>query len=131
MASTIRTATIGTTGGNVAKFNTGERQIPIIVRLEQDVREDLFRMSGLRISSSTGAPVPLSVVADFALSTGPTSIEHYDRQYRTTVEADVADDFRLGPATAAVKALPVAQNIPEGTRIQPGSDAEVMGDISS
>lgn len=30
-----------------------------------------------------------------------------------------------------MKALPVAQNIPEGTRIQPGSDAEVMGDISS
>lgn len=129
LASTIRIATIGATGGNVAKFNTGERQIPIVVRLEQNVREDLFRMSGLRIPSTTGAPIPLSVVADIALSTGPTSIERYDRQYRTTVEADVADGFLLGPATAAVNALPIAQNMPAGTRIQAGGDAEVMGEV--
>ncbi|MGJ8625851.1 MAG: efflux RND transporter permease subunit [Sulfitobacter sp.] len=129
LASTIRIATIGATRGNVAKFNTGERQIPIVVRLEQNVREDLFRMSGLRIPSTTGAPIPLSVVADIALSTGPTSIERYDRQYRTTVEADVADGFLLGPATAAVNALPIAQNMPAGTRIQAGGDAEVMGEV--
>ena len=129
LASTIRIATIGATGGNVAKFNTGERQIPIVVRLEQNVREDLFRMSGLRIPSTTGAPIPLSVVADIVLSTGPTSIERYDRQYRTTVEADVADGFLLGPATSAVNALPIAQNMPAGTRIQAGGDAEVMGEV--
>lgn len=129
LASTIRIATIGDSGGNVAKFNAGERQIPIIVRLEQDVREDLFRMAGLRIPSSTGAPVPLSVVADVALSTGPASISRYDRQYSTTVEADVAKGFFLGEATAALNALPIAQNMPTGTAIKPGGDAEVMGEI--
>ncbi|UXX82791.1 efflux RND transporter permease subunit [Roseovarius pelagicus] len=129
LASTVRIATIGESGGNVAKFNTGERQIPILVRLEEDARNDLFRMSGLRIPSTTGAPVPLSVVADMALSTGPTSIERYDRQYRTTVEADVADGYLLGPATAAVNALPIAMDMPEGTSIQAGGDAEVMEEI--
>jgi len=129
LASTIRIATIGDTGGNVAKFNTGDRQIPIIVRLERDAREDLFRMAGLRIPSTTGAPVPLSVVADVALSTGPTSIDRYDRQYRTSVEADVAKGFFLGEATAAVNALPIAVTMPEGTKIQAGGDAEVMGEI--
>ncbi len=129
LASTLRIATIGESGGNVAKFNTGERQIPIVVRLEQDVREDLFLMEGLRIPSTTGAPVPLGVVADVALSTGPTSIERYDRRYRTTVEADIAGGFLLGPATEAVNALPVAQDMPEGTSIQAGGDAEVMGEV--
>lgn len=129
LATTVRTATIGETGGNVAKFNTGERQIPIVVRVAQDVREDLFRMAGLRIPSTTGAPVPLGVVADVALSTGPTSIERYDRQYRTTVEADIADGYLLGPATEAVNALPIAQNMPEGTSIQAGGDAEIMGEV--
>ncbi len=131
LASTVRIATIGESGGNVAKFNTGTRQIPIVVRLEQAARDDLFRMQGLRIPSGTGAPVPLGAVADISLSTGPTSIERYDRQYRTTVEADVADGYLLGPATAAVNGLPVAQNMPEGTRIQASGDAEVMGEVFS
>jgi multidrug efflux pump subunit AcrB len=129
LASTVRIATIGDSGGNVAKFNTGDRQIPIIVRLEQDAREDLFRMAGLRIPSTTGAPVPLSVVADVALSTGPTSINRYDRQYRTSVEADVANGYFLGEASAAVNALPIALAMPEGTEIQASGDAEVMGEI--
>ncbi len=129
LATTIRIATIGETGSNVAKFNTGDRQIPIIVRLEQDAREDLFRLQGLRIPSTTGAPVPLNVVADVALSTGPTAIDRYDRQYRTAVEADVADGYFLGEASAAVDALPIAQNMPPGTEIQAGGDAEVMGEI--
>ncbi len=129
LASTVRIATIGESGGNVAKFNTGERQIPIIVRLEKDVRDDLFRMSGLRTPSTTGAPVPLFVVADVVLSTGPTSIQRYDRRYRTTVEADVADGYLLGPATAAINALPIAADMPEGTKIQAGGDAEIMAEI--
>lgn len=129
LASTIRIATIGETGGNVAKFNAGDRQIPIIVRLEKDVREDLFRMAGLRIPSTTGAPVPLNVVADIAIATGPTEVNRYDRQFRTTVEADVAKGFFLGEATAAVNALPVALDMPEGTEIQASGDAEVMGEI--
>ncbi len=129
LASTIRIATIGDTDSNSAKFTADGRQIPIIVRLEQDVREDLFRMAGLRIPSSTGAPVPLSVVADVTLSTGPTSIKRYDRQYSTTIEADVANGYFLGEATAAVNALPLALEMPAGTEIQEGGDAEVMGEI--
>jgi len=129
LASTIRIATLGDTGGNVAKFNAGDRQIPIIVRLEQTARKDLFRMAGLRIPSTTGAPVPLSVVADVALSTGPTSINRYDRQYRTSVEADVAKGHFLGQATAAVNGLAIAKSMPQGTMIQAGGDAEVMGEI--
>ena len=129
LASTLRIATIGDTGSNVAKFNTGERQIPIIVRMEADAREDLFRLAGLRIPTQTGTPVPLDAIADITLSTGPTSIERYDRQYRTSVQADVANGFFLGEATSAVNALPIAQTMPQGTAIQASGDAEVMGEI--
>ncbi len=129
LASTIRIATLGDSTGNMAKFNAGERQIPIIVRLQKDARDDLFRMAGLRIPSSTGAPVPLEAVATLSLSTGPTEINRYDRQYRTTVEADLADGYLLGQGTAAVNTVPIASDMPEGTSIQAGGDAEVMGEI--
>ncbi len=129
LASTIRVATIGETEANAAKFNTGERQIPIIVRLEEEVRNDLFKMSGLRITNASGQSIPLGVIADVRLSTGPSSIERYDRQYRTTVEADLAPGGLLGPATAAIAQLPIAMNMPEGTSIQSAGDAEIMGEV--
>ena len=129
LANTIRIATIGDSGSNVAQFNTGTRQIPILVRLRESARNDLMQMAGLRVPSSTGAPVPIEAVADIALSTGASSIERYDRKFRTTVEADLAGGALLGQATAAIDALPLAQAMPQGTEIQSGGDAEVMGDI--
>ncbi|MEM5500041.1 efflux RND transporter permease subunit [Ahrensia kielensis] len=131
LASTIRIATIGDSGNNAAKFNTGERQLPIIVRMEEKVRNDLFLMSGIRIPSTKGTSVPLGVIADVALSTGPSSIERYDRQYRTSVEADLAEGALLGPATESIYALSIVLNMPEGTAIQSGGDAEAMGEVFS
>ncbi|WP_341234073.1 efflux RND transporter permease subunit [uncultured Sulfitobacter sp.] len=129
LASTIRIATLGETDSNVAKFNAGDRQIPILVRLKEDVRNDLSRMAGLRVASTTGSPVPISVLADMKLSSGPSTIERYDRQYRTSVEADLAPSALLGPATQSVMALPIAMDMPEGTAIQSAGDAEVMGEV--
>ncbi len=129
LASTIRIATLGDTDSNVAKFNAGDRQIPILVRVKKDVRDDLSRLAGLRVPSTTGSPVPISVVADVALSSGPSTIERYDRQYRTSVEADLAPNGLLGPATQALMALPIAMAMPEGTSIQSAGDAEVMGEV--
>ncbi|MFT7136474.1 MAG: multidrug efflux pump subunit AcrB, partial [Akkermansiaceae bacterium] len=129
LASTIRIATLGETDSNVAKFNAGDRQVPILVRLKEDARNDLSRLAGLRVASTTGSPVPISVVADVALSSGPSSIERYDRQYRTSVEADLSPGGLLGPATEQVMALPIALSMPEGTSIQSAGDAEVMGEV--
>ncbi len=129
LAATIRIATIGDSGANVAKFNTGERQIPIILRLAENVRQDLSRMAGQRIPSATGIPIPLEVVATLELGSGPSSIERYDRQYRTSVQADLADGALLGPASAAVATVPLALAMPEGTSIQSAGDAEVPGEI--
>jgi multidrug efflux pump subunit AcrB len=129
LASTIRIATIGDTDANLAKFNTGERQIPITVRVKESIRNDLFKLQGLRLPSTTGKPVPLGVVTDIALSSGPSTIERYDRQYRTTVQADLASGALLGPATKQIEALPSARNMPEGTSIQNAGDAEVMGEV--
>ncbi|WP_417807215.1 efflux RND transporter permease subunit [Thioclava sp.] len=129
LANTIRIATIGDSGTNQPKFNAGERQIPIVVRLREDVRRDLFRMAGERVPTASGALVPLGVVANVTLATGPSSINRYDRKYRTSVDADLAKGALLGPATAAVSNLAIAKAMPEGTSIQPAGDAEVMGEV--
>ncbi|WP_231582102.1 efflux RND transporter permease subunit [Puniceibacterium sp. IMCC21224] len=129
LATTVRIATIGDSGSNVAKFSDGETQIPIVVRLNEASRSDLLLMQGQRIPSTRGAPVPLLAVADVTLSSGPSVISRYDRKYRTLVEADLEPGTPLGPAIAAIDLLPIALDMPQGTQIQASGDAEVMGEI--
>ncbi len=129
LASTLRIATIGDAGDNLAKFNAGERQLDISVRMKESVREDLFEMANLHIPTNTGSPVPLGAVANVAFSEGPGEVRRSDRKELVTVEADLTTDVPLGTAIESIYALPLANNMPAGTIIQQAGDAEVMGDV--
>ena len=129
LASTIRVATIGDVGDNLAKFDAGERQLDISVRMKESVRENLFEMANLRIPTNTGTPVPLGVVANVAFSEGPGEISRSDRKVLVTVEADLATGVPLGDAVESIYALPLVNNMPSGTAIEQAGDAEVMSDV--
>ncbi|WP_103172297.1 efflux RND transporter permease subunit [Paracoccus sp. SY] len=128
MATTLRVATLGDVEANLAKFNAGDEQIPIVVRLNADARADLVTVQNLRVNSSAGQ-VPLGAVADVTLSAGATEIGRYDRQFQTTVSANLADGQLLGPVSAQVAELQARIELPPGTRIQPSGDAEIMGEV--
>lgn len=128
MATTLRVATLGDVESNLAKFNAGDEQIPIVVRLNADARADLVTVQNLRVNSSRGQ-IPLGAVADVALSAGATEIGRYDRQFQTTVSANLADGQLLGPVSAQVAQLQAEIEMPPGTRIQPSGDAEIMGEV--
>ncbi|WP_394154056.1 efflux RND transporter permease subunit [Loktanella salsilacus] len=130
LASTIRVLTIGDTDANLAKFSIDGRQIPVVVRIAEDSRRNLELLTSQRIPTQTGAPVPLSVVADVTLANGPSSIERYDRETRITLQADLADGAVLGQATNSIFALPGAgSDLPPGVRVQSTGDAEVQGEV--
>ena len=128
MATTLRVATLGDVEANLAKFNAGDEQIPIVVRLNADARADLVTVQNLRVNSQAGQ-VPLGAVADVTLSAGATEIGRYDRQFQTTVSANLADGQLLGPVSAQVAELQAQIELPPGTRIQPSGDAEIMGEV--
>ncbi|WP_207103022.1 efflux RND transporter permease subunit [Paracoccus shandongensis] len=128
MATTLRVATLGDVESNLAKFNAGDEQIPIVVRLNAEARADLVTVQNLRVNSTQGQ-VPLGAVADVSLSAGATEIGRYDRQFQTTVSANLADGELLGPVSAQVTELQNRIELPPGTRIQPSGDAEIMGEV--
>ncbi|WP_199258617.1 efflux RND transporter permease subunit [Paracoccus binzhouensis] len=128
LATTLRVATLGDTESNLAKFNTGDKQIPIMVRLDESARRDLMTVRNLRVPSSAGQ-LPLEAVADVSLSAGATEIGRYDRRYRTTVSANLAGGALLGPVNAQVTALQSQVELPPGTEIQPSGDAEIMAEV--
>ncbi|MBP0482668.1 efflux RND transporter permease subunit [Sagittula salina] len=129
IASTVRLATVGDSDANLAQFDAGEEQVPVRVRVEEAARDDLMRLEGLRLRTSSGQMIPLGVVTDVTLATGPSQIERYDREYKVTVGATLARGAFLGDATNAIDALPAAQEMPAGARIQAAGDAETMAEI--
>src|SRR5690606_34945145 len=130
MAQTLLVATLRDAESNLPKFNAGDEQVPIMVRLNEQARGDLMELRNLRVPSSAGQ-VPLGALAEVALSAGATQISRYDQRYRTTVSANLADGAILGPVAAQVQAAQAELALPPGTGFQASGDAEIMGEVFS
>jgi len=133
LSQTVRVATIGDVGPALAKFDAGDRQVPIRVQLEDAARGDLQLLGQLRVplgQHGEKGGVPLSVVADINLDQGPTSINRYDRERQATVAADLVGSAALGDATRRIYDLPVMKSLPKGVRVNPSGDAESLNELS-
>ncbi len=134
LSKTIRVATIGDVGPALAKFDAGDRLVPIRVQLKMPHavicrrwRSCVFRSA----STAKRAAVPLSVVADIKLDQGPTSINRYDRERQATVAADLVGAAALGDATKKINDLPVMKSLPKSVKVGPSGDAEALKDLSA
>ncbi|SDO86114.1 hydrophobe/amphiphile efflux-1 (HAE1) family protein [Filomicrobium insigne] len=129
ISEAVRIATIGDIGANLAKFDVGDRQIPIRVKLPDSARANRHMLESIKVPTASGGSVPLSTVARFELSQGATSIDRYDRTRRVLIGGDLVGRTPLGDAVNAVMKLPTAQNLPEGVVIKQFGDAEVMAEV--
>ncbi|WP_024515192.1 efflux RND transporter permease subunit [Bradyrhizobium sp. Tv2a-2] len=132
LSQTIRVATIGDVGPALAKYDAGNRLVPIRAQLEDSARADLKTLEQLRVplgEHGEKGGVPLSVVADIKLDQGPTSISRFDRQRQATVAADLAGTAASGEAMAQIDNLPVMRSLPTGVKVTEGQDAEAMKEL--
>ncbi|MCA8867575.1 MAG: efflux RND transporter permease subunit [Rhodobacteraceae bacterium] len=132
LAQAIEIATSGANGNNAPQYALGDRLVPVLVRLDVGQRNDLSTLGNLRLPVGNGATsVPLAVVADLTISSGPEQVVRYDGRYLTEVDADLADNAVEGATLDAINNLPIARAMPAGTAILPGGDTEVTNDIFS
>src|SRR3954464_6227440 len=134
LSQTIRVATIGDVGPALAKFDVGDRLVPIRVQLEDAARGNLKTLEQLRVplgEHGEKGGVPLSVIADVKLDQGPTSINRYDRERQATVAADLVGNPALGKAQSAIFDLPVAKSLPKGVSIKQAGDADNIADLQT
>jgi multidrug efflux pump subunit AcrB len=129
LSETIRVATIGDVGPALAKFDAGDRTIPIRVLLEENARADRQVLEQIRIPSQRGGGVPLVALADISFGEGATNIIRYDRQRQASVEADLVGGAALSDAREAIKALSVMKNLPPGITVSEGGDAELQAEL--
>jgi hydrophobe/amphiphile efflux-1 (HAE1) family protein len=129
ISEAIRVATIGDIGANLAKFNAGDRLVPIRVQLDEQARTDIRNIEALRVTNAAGVAVPLKAVAEIGFGEGPSSIDRYDRVRRATIGADLKRGFELGTAQERFHEIVKEVGLPEGVRIAATGDAEIQGEV--
>ncbi len=130
LSETIRVATIGDVGPALAKFDVGDRLVPIRVQLEDNARASQQTLENLRVPTGRGGGIPLSAIAEVRLDQGPTSINRYDRERQATVEADLVGNAALGDAMKLISALPVMKSLPNGVTVKEAGDAESLSELT-
>ncbi|MGV9009032.1 efflux RND transporter permease subunit [Brevundimonas sp.] len=128
ISQAVRVATLGDVDQALAKYNLGDRQIPIRILLNPEARQDLSVIENLRIPTASGATVPLSAVADIQFGSGPSQVLRQDRSRIASITAEL-NGIRSGEASAAVMELPSVQNLPEGVRQVAAGDEEFIQEM--
>jgi multidrug efflux pump subunit AcrB len=127
ISDTLRVATLGDYDAALPKLNLSQRQVPIVVKLENDARKELGLLERLNVPGSRG-PVMLGQIATIELASGPAVIDRYDRQRNVNFEIELSG-MPLGDVTQAVQKLPSIQGLPPGVKVVEIGDAEVMGEL--
>ncbi len=127
IADTLRVATAGDYDQGLAKLNLSQRQIPIVVKLPPDARQDLRLIERLPVPGKHG-PVMLGNVAQLSIDGGPAEIDRYDRLRNINFEIEL-NGQPLGEVEKQALALPSLQQLPPGVIQTTIGDAEAMNEL--
>ena len=127
IADTLRIATAGDYDQALAKLNLSLRQVPIVVKLRADARQDIELLSRLAVPGAHG-PVMLGNVAHLALASGPAKIDRYDRLRNINFDIEL-NGLPMGDLEKTVLGLPTLKHRPPGVTLAPIGDAEAMAEL--
>ncbi|MBE3580920.1 MAG: efflux RND transporter permease subunit [Thermoanaerobacteraceae bacterium] len=114
VGNTVATAV----GGKVAtRYRVGGDEYDVRVQLPAASRQDLADLENLLIPTPSGAQVPLKEVAEFRMSTTPTTINRYNQDRVASVTANITGR-PLGDVMRDVAARVEQINLPPGYEIE-------------
>ncbi len=131
IAEAVRVATIGDFDGALAKLSIEDRLVPVRVRLDEVSRNDLVRISAMRIPTAAGGSVPLNAVATIAVGEGPSIVNRLNRERVATIGANLPVGVALGTATARFDEIVAGVDLPESVRTAESGDAEMQADLTA
>ena len=129
ISETVRVATIGDVDFNLAKFNAGDRQVPIRVQLKEDTRENMQRLKELRVTNNAGQQIPLTAVAGVQFGQGPSLISRYDRLRNAKIGTDLAPGVALSQGEAEFLKAVNEIGLPKSVAFRAVGEAEMQGEV--
>lgn len=129
ISQAARVATVGDFDQILAKYNIGDRQVPIRVLMDTQARTVVDTLAELKVPTNHGVAVPLEAVADVRFGSGPIQITRIDRSRTATVKANLPDGVPAGVAQDAVRNLPIMKNLPAGVQELVTGDQESQAEL--
>jgi len=129
IAETLRIATAGDFDQNLAKLNLSQRQVPIVIKLPLQARQDQELMKRLMVKGSHG-PIMLGTIAEVNIESGPSQIDRFNRLRNINFNIEL-NNQPLGDVAAKVDQLPTMKNLPPTVKRTNIGDAEVMQELFS
>lgn len=112
-------------GRAVSEVLDGQRKFDLIVRLDDEYREDLQKLHRLSINLPAGGRVPLESVARIERSSGPNTINRENVRRRMVIQSNVAGRDLAGVVTDIQKRFePIQASLPSGYFIEYGGQFE-------
>ncbi len=124
IGETVRVATAGDYDMNLPKLNLAERQVPIRVKLPNEVRASLSEIERLQVPGRNG-PVMLGTVASVSMDSGPAQIDRLNRSRNVTLDVELGSR-PLGEVNTEARALPALKNLPPSVQLVELGDAQEM-----
>lgn len=113
----------GIGGTPAGKIFEGDRRFDVVIRLDEDARNDPAQLAALPVVSPTGIVVPLSSVARIDVSEGPNQISRNNGSRRIVVQANVRGRD-LGGFVEEAQAAVASIVLPSGVYLNWGGQFE-------
>ena len=127
LADAVRLATYGDYSTTLPKLNLPERQIPIRVRMDPAIRDDLGSVSQLRVQGSQGT-VSLGSVANVSMGSGPSQIARLDRSRNVVLSVEL-NGRSVGEVEREAMRLPTLNALPSGVHLVEQGELQRMSEL--
>ncbi len=101
-------------GEKITKFRVGGKEYDIIVRLPKASRQDIEQIKDVMLPTPTGALVPITQVAKFVETVGPTLVSRYEHRRSIEIHADKTPDQALSVVMARADKILKSIDMPLG-----------------
>ncbi len=114
-------------GEKASTYRTGEDEIDVRIKLPAEYKEDVGYLERLRITTPSGANIPLSSVASLVKEDVPQTIKRADQTKEVTVTGDITGRD-LGSIMKDVQVKIDQIQLPEGYHVKVGGQSEDMAE---
>lgn len=118
------------TGQVATKYRETGHEMDVTMIYPEDERSQISDLQNMKITSPSGAVVPLEDVAEFKEMQGPVTLQRENQQPQLNVTSDVVDRDLAG-VVSDIEATLDEMNFPEGYSYKIGGQAEDMADSFS
>ena len=127
LATNLRTL-VG--GEEVSKFKDGDDQYSVVLRLDEQFRNNPTLMGNLLVPSTTQRALRVSDVAQLSMGSAPASIDRYNRQRQITVNASL-DGAVLGTVLDETRRKVEDMHMKPGYQVVFGGNARTLNEASN